>query len=228
MNRSLQLPVCNNIHKNKKGLQDSLCISALNSAAAVDRFRPVCERKHTHGSEHRPTHTLYTNKTAAYYTRERCILLLYQAQQCLVHNMKASDDCMIARPLCTAVYTSVPEEQAAQNSSAAKEAARSHNAQQTHAIKIPLMTSTGMRDSLPPMGKFLRLRWVCAPQYRVSSTTMSPNASDSVLALDGAEDEVWVSLDPEVVLMFPLVIFAERGSEDRQAGGGEGSLVVVE
>lgn len=143
--------------------------------------------------------------------------------------MKASDDCMIARSLCTAVYTAVPEEQAAQNTSAAKEAARSHNAQQTHAIKIPLMTSTGMRDSLPPMGKFLRLRWVCAPQYRVSSTTMSPKASDSVLALDGAEEEVWVSLDPEVlVIMFPLVIVAERGSEDRQAGGGESSLVVVE
>lgn len=40
-----------------------------------------------------------------------------------------------------------------------------------------------MRDSLPPMGKFFRLRCVCAPQYLALSTWTSPKVSDSVLKL---------------------------------------------
>lgn len=60
------------------------------------------------------------------------------------------------------------------------------------------------------MGKFMRLRWVCAPQYRVSSTMISPKASDSVLALDVAED-VGNSLDPEDAEELMVTLFA-RGS----------------
>ena len=74
----------------------------------------------------------------------------------------------------------------------------------------PLMTSMGMRDSLPPIGKFMRLRWVCAPQYRVSSTMISPKASDSVLALDVAED-MRNPLDPEEAEELMVALF-ERGS----------------
>ena len=47
----------------------------------------------------------------------------------------------------------------------------------------PLTISIGMRDSRPPMGKFFRLRCVCAPQYLVLSTSTSPKVSDSVLEL---------------------------------------------
>lgn len=75
-----------------------------------------------------------------------------------------------------------------------------------------------MRDSLPPMGKFLRLRWVCAPQYRVSSTMISPKASDSVLALDATE-EVSRSCGPEVAKVLIVTLFA-RGSKEGSSSGG--------
>lgn len=61
-----------------------------------------------------------------------------------------------------------------------------------------------MRDSLPPIGKLMRLRWVWAPQYRVLSTVISPNASDSVLTLGEAE-EVLSSLHLPAALIIPTV-----------------------
>lgn len=78
-----------------------------------------------------------------------------------------------------------------------------------------------MRDSLPPMGKFLRLRCVCAPQYRVSSTTISPNASDSVLVLDGIEGAL-DSLGPEAAEALIFVRSTESCGNDRAAATGAG------
>lgn len=63
----------------------------------------------------------------------------------------------------------------------------------------PLTISIGMRDSLPPIGKFFRLRCVCAPQYLELSTWTSPKVSDSVLKLS--------------VLIFAVVVYRTAADE---------------
>lgn len=54
-------------------------------------------------------------------------------------------------------------------------------------FRIPkdLMTGSGILSLVPPILKFWYDLWVCAPQYLSSGTSISPNASFSVLIAIG-------------------------------------------
>lgn len=75
------------------------------------------------------------------------------------------------------------------------------------------MTSIGIRDSAPPIGKFWRLRCVCAPQYLELSTSIGPKASDSVLGI-------------ELSVARPLVV-GILGDETEQVGGLQTIVLIV-